>query len=119
MVLVDTSIWIDHFRNSNSKLCKLLEGGDVSIHPFVIGELACGGLTNRAEVLLLLESLPQYTPISHEEYLHFLNSRRLYNKGIGFVDIHLLASAILNSDFICTRDGKLQELSKNLRVSYE
>ena len=118
MVLIDTSVWIDHFSNSSKRLQELLEAGEVATHPFVIGELACGGLSNRAEILALMQALPSYSPISQKEYLHFVDSYKLAGKGIGFVDIHLLACALLNSDFIWTLDKKLADIARKLRIAH-
>lgn len=118
MIIADTSVWISHFRESNKRLSSLLEESEISCHPFIIGELACGGLGNRKEILSLLQALPTYSPISSEEYFHFLDSYKLYGKGIGFVDVHLLAAALLNSDFIWTLDKKLDLIARKLKVDY-
>ena len=118
MVLVDTSVWIDHFRKSNAHLQDVLEQGEVATHPFVIGELACGGLAKRHEILALMQALPSYSPISQDEFVHFVESYKLANKGVGFVDIHLLASALLNSDFVWTLDKSLDALARKLRIRH-
>ena len=118
MVLVDTSVWIDHFRRSNAHLQELLEAGEAATHPFVIGELACGGLARRGEILTLMQALPSYSPISQEDYLHFVDSYKLAGKGVGFVDIHLLASALLNSDFLWTLDKSLDAAARRLRIRH-
>ena len=119
MVLVDTSVWISHFRNSDIQLQQLLETGEVSTHPYVIGELACGNLMNRDEILTLMQALPSYSPVSQQEFLHFLDSFKLAGKGIGFVDIHLLASALLNSDFLWTLDKNLDAAARRLRIAHK
>ncbi len=118
MVLVDTSVWIDHFRKSNPHLQELLEAGEAATHPYVIGELACGGLAKRGEIFTLMQALPSYSPISQEEYLHFVDSYKLAGEGIGFVDIHLLASALLNSDFLWTVDKSLDAAARKLRIAH-
>lgn len=118
MVLVDTSVWVAHFKEPNIRLQQLLESGDVATHPFVIGELACGGLSHRAEILSLMQALPTYTAISAEEYLHFVDSHKLAGNGIGFVDVHLLASSLLNSDFLWTLDKKLEAIAQKLKVAF-
>jgi predicted nucleic acid-binding protein len=95
MVLVDTSIWIIHLRQGNRKLEKLLMDAEVMCHPFVIGELACGNLKNRNEIISLLQSLPMTPTIEFDEFLFFIDKNHLMGKGVGFVDVHLLASAQL------------------------
>lgn len=118
MVLVDTSIWVVHFREGIPILEHLLNEGEVIIHPFIIGELACGGIKNRKEILSLLHSLPKATVIELDEYLTFIESQRLFGKGIGFVDIHLLASALLESNFLWTRDKNLKSIAQKLKLSF-
>jgi predicted nucleic acid-binding protein len=118
-VLVDTSVWIDHFRRGKSPLAECLEAGEVEGHPFVAGELACGNLRRRDEILSLLATLPQVTLAGHEEVLHFLDSRRLYGRGFGWVDLHLLVSAILSRTTLWTRDRNLAEQARRLGVAFE
>ena len=118
MVLVDTSIWVDHLRKGNRHLEKLLLDAEVVCHSFIIGELACGKIENRFEILTLLQSLPAIPTIDLDEYLYFIDQNRLYGFGIGFVDIHLLASAKLIEVFIWTADKKLKEAAINLNISY-
>ena len=95
MVLVDTSVWVNHFREGLPVLQKLLAAGRVMCHPFIIGELACGNLRNRDEILSLLHQLPMATAAAHEEVLEFIERNHLMGKGLGYVDIHLTASALL------------------------
>jgi predicted nucleic acid-binding protein len=118
MVLVDTSIWVDHLRKGNRHLVHLLEDGEVVCHSFIIGELACGNINNRTEILTLLKSLPTTPKIDLDEYLYFMEKNHLFGFGIGFVDIHLLASAKLVNIPIWTKDKKLQEVAITLKVSY-
>ena len=118
MILVDTSIWISHFKHTNLKLQQLLEAGEVATHPYVLGELVCGGIINRAEIFSLLQELPAYSPISSIEFLHFVQSYSLAAQGIGFVDVHLLASAVLNSDFLWTLDKKLALIAANFQIAF-
>jgi predicted nucleic acid-binding protein len=92
-VLVDTSVWIDHFRARNDRLSELLEAGQVWIHPFVIGELACGSLAQRRKILTLLSALPGAPEAEHDEVMDFIETHALYSKGLGWIDIHLLRSA--------------------------
>jgi predicted nucleic acid-binding protein len=117
MILVDTSVWIDHLRTGDERLAELLDASRVFVHPFVIGELACGNLRNREEVLRLLNDLPQVPVASHEEVLHFIESNRLMGKGIGYMDAHLLASATLaDAAMIWTRDKRLQKIARKLKL---
>jgi hypothetical protein len=118
-VLVDTSIWIDHFRRGNKSLAALLENNDVLCHPFVVGELACGVLRRRAEILESLNALPSAPILQHGEALHFLDSHNLTGKGIGFIDVHLLASAYLGKVKLWTRDKRLRQLASRLGVEFE
>jgi predicted nucleic acid-binding protein len=111
MILVDTSVWVDHFRNGNERLSHLLLDQQVVTHPMIIGELACGTLRNRAEILQLLSNLPQAAQASHLEVLHMIEERKLMGTGIGYVDAHLLASVLLTPGAqLWTLDRKLQSL---------
>ncbi|MDA2918848.1 PIN domain-containing protein [Desulfobacterota bacterium AH_259_B03_O07] len=118
MILVDTSIWIDHFRKGNAHLKELLIGGHVACHPFVIGELACGNLKKRREIVLLLHALPSVNTVSNDEILYFIEEKRLMGLGIGIVDVHLLASAKMTNTPLWTTDGRLKELAKRLDILY-
>jgi len=111
--LVDTSVWIDHLRRGNPQLRDLLEEGVVYAHPAVIGELACGNITRRREVLELLQRLPQFPVASDDEVMTFIDNHSLYGKGLGWVDAHLLASTALSGDGVLfTLDKTLQKVSK-------
>lgn len=114
MILVDTSVWVDHFRNGNARLQALLERNEVLTHPFVIGELFCGTLRKRAEVLGLLQALPRATAVTDDEAMALVEGRRLWGRGVGWVDIHLLASAILSHAHLLTLDKRLSALSDEL-----
>ena len=118
-VLVDTSIWVNHFRSSNSHLEHLLENTEVVCHPLVIGELACGNLKNRKEILSLLGALPVATEVDYEEAIEFIELNKLMGKNIGFIDVMLLASSRLASLPIWTTDGKLKEAANTLGISYK
>ena len=118
-VLVDTSIWVNHFRSSNSHLQDLLNNTEVVCHPLIIGELACGNLKKRKEILALLAALPTATEIDYEEALEFIELNRLMGKGIGFIDIMLLASSLLSALPIWTNDSKLNEAAQRLNISYK
>lgn len=98
MVLVDTSVWVDHLRSGDTALVALLEAREVLTHPFVIGELACGNLANRATIMALLDDLPGVTAAADEELLFFIERHSLMGCGIGYVDAHLLAAAALSGD---------------------
>jgi predicted nucleic acid-binding protein len=118
MVLVDTSIWIDHLRKGNVHLEKLLLDMEVACHPFIIGELACGNLKNRSEIVSLLHSLPLTPSIENGEILHFIERNKLMGIGIGIVDVHLLASARLAHIPIWTSDKRLLNTSASLKMAY-
>jgi len=119
MVLVDTSVWIDHLKKGNSPLEKLLLDIEVICHPFIIGELACGNLKNRTEILSFLHALPVAPTLEHDEILYFIESKKLMGMGIGLVDVHLLASAHLAHAPLWTKDKKLRNASDNLGISYK
>jgi len=111
MICVDTSVWIDHFRRSNNELIELLNAGDVCVHPFIIGEISCGHLKYREEILDALKQLPQLHPATHEDCLKLIEENKLYGKGIGFVDVHLLAACKLSNAVLMTYDKTLSKLS--------
>lgn len=118
MILVDTSVWIDHFHSSDEDLKELLLSGQVCIHPYVLGELSCGNISNRKEILSLLKALPGIDPVLDEEVFMFIEERKLYGKGLGFVDIHLLASAMISQVPVWTRDKSLKRVAGELGISY-
>jgi predicted nucleic acid-binding protein len=118
MILVDTSIWVDHLRTGNDLLSHLLEQDVVLTHPFVIGELACGSIVNRHEILELLETLPGIRTPEYAEVLHLVEVKRLYGRGIGWVDAHLLAAALLSHAFLLTSDRKLRLVAESLGIGY-
>ena len=115
MILVDTSVWIEHFRNADPQLADLLDGGLVLMHPFVVGEIACGNLANRTSVLDLLQQLPMAVEAQTGEVLRFVESNALYGRGIGYVDVHLLAATMLTPETtLWTRDKRLHEAAETL-----
>ncbi len=118
MVLVDTSVWVDHLRKGNASLVNLLNQGLVSVHPFIIGELACGNLGNRKEILSLLQALPQTEKASDDEVLFYIEKNSLSGKGLGLIDAHLLASAQLSDNLFWTKDRRLHETAKKLNLAY-
>lgn len=115
MVLVDTSVWIDHLRRGSQELTDFLNNAQVAIHPFIIGELACGNLRERKQILDLLTNLPETKQATHEEVLYFIEQNKLMGRGIGYVDAHLLAStALTNATTLWTLDKRLAQLAKTL-----
>ena len=117
MILVDTSVWVDHLRSGNPVLAALLRGAQVMTHPCIIGELACGAIRNRGAVLEHLTHLPRAAMAEEDEVLALISSRRLFGRGIGWVDAHLLASALLSHVRLMTLDQRLARLGADLGVS--
>jgi predicted nucleic acid-binding protein len=119
MILADTSVLINHFRSRHPRMAAALIEGQVLIHPFVIGELACGNLPNRHNVLQTLEELRSAPMVSHEEVLALIEVRKLSGSGIGYIDAHLLASALISKRTkIWTNDKRLAEIATRLDVGY-
>ena len=118
MVLVDTSVWVRHLRQGNPDLERLLNDGEVMCHPFIVGELACGNLKNRREVLSLLQLLPVATQAKHEEILQFIEKNHLMGKGLGYIDVHLSASAVLAGVPMWTYDKRLNQANERLGIRY-
>jgi len=119
MVLVDTSIWVDHFRRGLPELAGRLEAGAVVCHPFVLGELACGNLKNRREILELLQTLCTGPVAGHDEVLPFIEANHLMGRGLGYIDMHLLASAKLGNLPLWTFDRSLQSAAARLHIAYQ
>jgi predicted nucleic acid-binding protein len=119
-VLVDTSVWVDHLRAKDEHLIHLLKQNQVLMHPMIRGELACGCLHNRDQILNLLKNLPQVSEATHDEALYCLEKHNLMGKGIGFIDLHLLASTFLAKNaLLWTRDRRLHKLALALNVCWE
>ena len=115
MILVDTSVWIDHLRRHNKTLAKLLYAGMVLTHPFVIGELALGNLRQREVVLTALSDLPRASVATEPEVLHFIDQFALFGRGVGYVDVHLLAAVRLTPGAeLWTNDKRLQGVAAHL-----
>ena len=119
MILVDTSVWIDHLRRGEGELETALELEQVLMHPYVIGELACGNLRNRGEVLALLQKLPKANVASEAEVLRFIERRSLMGRGIGYLDVHLLAAAALTEAQLWTRDRRLAAAAGELNLAFQ
>ena len=119
MVIVDTSIWVTHLRQGSRQLEKLLMHAEVMCHPFIIGELACGNLKNRNEIISLLQSLPMAPTIEFDEFLFFIDRNHLVGNGIGFVDVHLLASAQLTGVPLWTADKRLKSAADLLALTFK
>lgn len=119
MILVDTSIWIDHWRSSDERLICLLEAGQVLAHPFVVGELALGNLLHREQVLTALQDLPQATTATDAEVLGFIDQAGLAGSGVGYIDAHLLAAVRLTPGTeLWTRDKRLLAAGVRLGLAY-
>ena len=119
MILVDTSVWVDHLRRGDTQLAELLERSSVLIHPFVVGEIACGSLADRATILELLQDLPAAIVADNGEALRFIDRSVLHGKGIGFVDVHLLASVALTQGAkLWTRDRTLHAAARVLGCAH-
>jgi hypothetical protein len=119
VILTDTSVWIAHFRNGSDDLKRALENAEVLCHPHVVGELACGNLRNRDIILEFLQALPPATVATDEEALACVERNRLYGTGLGYTDVHLLASALLTPTRLWTLDAALGREAKRLRVARE
>ena len=115
-MLVDTSVWIEHFRRGDASREARLHRDEVECHPFVIGEVACGHMRNRTEILALMRRLPSSAVADHEEVLQFIEMHQLMGTGIGWVDAHLLASVSLARTSLWTRDRRLAAVARRLGV---
>jgi predicted nucleic acid-binding protein len=118
MVLVDTSVWVSHLRDRNAELANLLNGGRVLCHPLIVGELACGNLKDRSAILSFLQLLPLSIEAEHHEILSFIENNNLMGKGAGYIDVHLLASAVLSGVPFWTLDKKLAQVADTLHIKY-
>lgn len=118
MILADTSIWIDHLRNSDEMLIDMLRSCQVATHPFIIGEISLGNLKNRGDILRFLHDLPKANVANNDEVSAFIENNSLYGAGIGYIDAHLLASSLISSKKLWTRDKKLNEIAKKLGIAY-
>lgn len=119
VILVDTSVWIDHLRTNSPALRRLLDDDLVVCHPLVIGEIACGNMRHRSEVLESLAVLPTAPTIDYEEVLTFIETHKLFGQGLGWIDVHLLASTMLQQITLWTFDQVLRNVAKKLRCHFE
>ena len=118
MILVDTSVWIDHLRLGDPELASALQSCEVLCHPHVVGELACGNLRARDKVITLLQALPVSPVVSDKESLCFIDNYSLMARGIGYIDVQLLASALLAGAYLWTRDKRLQSVALELGLAH-
>ncbi|MEO8096854.1 MAG: type II toxin-antitoxin system VapC family toxin [Acidobacteriota bacterium] len=118
MILVDTSVWIEHFRHGHPDLVRLLENGDVATHPMVLGELACGQLPKRASTLHLLGCLPRIAAATDETVFSAIERRGWFGVGIGWIDAHLLTAALLSGTALWTRDERLRKVARSAHISH-
>lgn len=118
--MVDTSVWIDHLHKGDAGLVTLLDNAQALTHPFVIGELACGNLKNRQAILKLLNELPQVPVATQSEILDFIERHKLMSRGIGYIDVHLLAAtALADISKLWSRDKRLFEIARSMNHAYE
>lgn len=118
-MLVDTSVWIDHFHRPHSALVAALEHGEAECHDFVLGELACGTLPRREEVLALMRTLPRIAAVAHDEAMALVAERRLWGRGLGWVDVNLLAATLVAGARLWTADRRLRMVAHDLGVVWE
>ena len=119
MILVDTSVWVDHFRKGDRGLAALLKASNVVMHPFVVGELACGNLRKREQILALLRNLPRAAVATDDEVLFLIERYTLMGRGLGYVDVHLLASVALHGTArLWTRDKRLRAAADSLGLGH-
>ena len=118
MILLDTSVWVDHLRLGDALVVQVLESGQAAVHSFVIGELACGNLKSRAGVIGLLQALSQVPTATDDEVLYFIDKHQLMGRGIGYVDAHLLAASTISGSLLWTRDKRLKSVATEQGVAY-
>ena len=119
MVLADTTVWVDHFRRGNPALARLLQLGHVVTHPFIVGELTLGGIPSRGEVLSRLHALQSSRLAEQDEVLALIERKKLWGRGMGWVDAHLLASALIEQCRLWTLDRALGRAARELGVATE
>ncbi|WP_371396320.1 type II toxin-antitoxin system VapC family toxin [Fretibacter rubidus] len=114
MILADTSIWIDHLRKSDPVFSNQLTAGDIVMHPFIMGEILLGSLSNHTVIETALSEMPQALKASDKEVMFYINSAKIHGRGIGWVDTHLLVSAKLSGARLVTRDKRLADVAREL-----
>jgi predicted nucleic acid-binding protein len=119
MILVDTAVWVSHLRDGNAGLANLLNDGMVLCHLLIVGELACGNLKDGKEILSYLQLLPTGIEAEHEEVLSFIENKCLMGKGMGYLDVHLIASAVLTGVPIWALEKKLAQAADSLHIKYK
>lgn len=119
MILVDTSVWVHHLRFGDAQLAALLDVNSVVMHPYIVGEIACGSLSKRVPTLELLQQLPMTPVAESDEVLGYIENHKLHGKGIGYVDVHLLASAAIGGTRLWTRDRRLHAMAVRLGHAYQ
>ncbi len=120
MIVVDSSVWIDHLRSGDEVLARLLDASQVVMHPFILGEIACGNLHARERVIELLGQLPACSAADDQEVLFFIDQHQLMGLGIGYIDAHLLAAAALTAAArLWTRDKRLTRAAVSLSLNYD
>lgn len=120
MILVDTSIWVDHLNKGDAAMQQLLFGEQVVCHPLVIGELAVGNLHPRAAILKMLHRLPSIRTATHSEVLNFISQYNLFGIGIGYIDAHLIASVRLTPNaLLWTRDVRLAKVAESMKLAFQ
>lgn len=118
MILADTSVWADHLRSAEPALSELLRDGKIAMHPFVLGEIALGYIRKRQEWLVALSELPTVHVADPEEVLQLIERQKLIAAGVGYVDVHLLATTMVSRDYLLwTRDKRLAEIAARLGVA--
>ena len=119
MILADSSVWINHLIDDDPHLVSLLDDDQILIHPMVIGELACGNMRDRDDVMRMLRRLPGIPTATHDEVMFFIERHRFMGRGIGFIDAHLLAAAVMSAPTqLWTKDRRLMALATQLGVAY-
>lgn len=119
MILVDTSVWVDHLNKTDGTLAALLLESAVLMHPLIVGELAMGTLQPRESILATLRCLPKIAAVSHDEALHFISSHRLFGLGVGYIDAHLLAAVqVTPGSTFWTRDKRLASVAEALKLAF-
>jgi len=115
MILVDTSVWIDHLRRGNDLFSEFLNQNRVATHPLVLGELSLGNISKRGTVLGLIRNLPVVKEATHEEVLMFIEENRMWSKGIGYFDAHILCASLIESIPLWTLDKRLEKVAKGIK----